>query len=221
MVEQLDGFKLELNPNETTVTETIQAKHVWEPICTELVRQNLKPGDTFVDVGAHVGYYTCLAASIVGKEGRVYAFEPHPTSFRYLLYNIRLNDFENVTALNLGLWSERSIQLFKFTDSGNIAGDSHAQDGENRTQCLTLDNVIDKVDFLKIDCQGSDYYILEGGRKLITTNPDIKVLVEKEGGQFRGRYTDNDFDLRLKTLGLKVAKDITSEQQLFCTKWWL
>lgn len=220
MVEQLDGFKLELNPNESTVTETIQLNHVWEPISTEIVRQNLKPGDTFVDVGAHVGYYTCLAASIVGDSGKVYAIEPHPTSFGYLKQNVALNGFKNVIFYNIGLWSEESTQLFKFPEGGNIAGESRGQDGENRVSCLTLDFLFNKVDFLKIDCQGSDYYILEGGRKLITSNPDIKVLVEKEGGQFRARYTDNDFDLRLKTLGLKVVKHIQSEQQLFCTKWW-
>lgn len=222
MVEQLDGFKLELNPNEDTVTNHIRATHIWEPISTEIVRQHLKLGDTFVDVGAHVGYYTCLAASIVGDSGKVIAYEPHPVSYDYLLKNIELNKFKNVVAYSDALWSFHSTQKFKFPIGGNIAGDSKAQDGDNLVRCYTLDELFapNSVDFIKIDCQGSDYFILEGGRKLLSESLNIKVLVEKEGGLFRG-YTDLDFDNRLKTLGLKVVKHIQSEQQLFCTRWWL
>ena len=65
---------------------------IWEPDVTHFVRASLAPGDTFVDVGAHVGYYTLLASRLVGTEGAVVAIEPSDPSFRNLLQNVRINE---------------------------------------------------------------------------------------------------------------------------------
>ncbi|GMR22232.1 MAG: hypothetical protein BMS9Abin37_0566 [Acidobacteriota bacterium] len=64
----------------------------WEDETTQLVRALLKPGDSFVDVGAHVGYFTLLAADALQYGGRVHAFEPVPRSFELLENNVRSNE---------------------------------------------------------------------------------------------------------------------------------
>lgn len=81
---------------------------IWEPDITAFVRRRLAPGDTFVDVGAHVGYYTVLASGLVGESGRVVAVEPSPRNFGLLTANLALdNRRRNVRAVNMAAASQR------------------------------------------------------------------------------------------------------------------
>ena len=79
---------------------------IHEPNVTSAFRAALEPGDVCLDIGAHVGYYTVLAARLVGSEGHVYAFEPSPTNYKRLLANVELNGFDNVTASELAVGAE-------------------------------------------------------------------------------------------------------------------
>ena len=69
----------------------------WEPNISCAVTDILKPGDVFVDIGAHVGYDTLLAASVVGRSGSVYSFEADPNTYASLAANINMNKLTNVT----------------------------------------------------------------------------------------------------------------------------
>ena len=64
---------------------------VWEPAITSFVRQTLQAGDVFVDIGANIGYYSCLAAKLTGSTGRVHAIEASPTICTILEENLRIN----------------------------------------------------------------------------------------------------------------------------------
>jgi hypothetical protein len=68
----------------------------YEPETTAVFLSLITDGDVVVDLGAHVGYYTLLAARRVGPEGRVFAFEPNPDNFRLLVKNIESNLYSNV-----------------------------------------------------------------------------------------------------------------------------
>src|SRR5215470_17031971 len=71
-----------------------------EPETAALILKFLKPGMVFLDLGAHVGEYSLLAAHAVGSIGEVHAFEANPEIFDLLLYNLRLNDLGNVFSHN-------------------------------------------------------------------------------------------------------------------------
>ena len=73
---------------------------VWEPTITSLVRQHLQPGDVFVDVGANIGYYSLLAAQLVGPTGKVISFEPSPTVRAQLEANIARNHLADRVIVN-------------------------------------------------------------------------------------------------------------------------
>src|ERR1700687_4463815 len=66
-------------------------------------RENVKPGETWVDVGAHYGYTAIALAELVGPKGRVYAFEPSLTTAGYLNRTRILNGFDQLTVLPFGL----------------------------------------------------------------------------------------------------------------------
>lgn len=147
----------------------------------------LKPGDVFVDVGANIGLFTLIAAHCVGHEGHVYAFEPCSETHRRLGENVRLNQFTNVSTYQLAL-SNRSEQLEMTIsrdgfDAWNslaqpIAGESFAAE---KVQCTTWDNfaqendLVGRVTMIKIDVEGWEKHVLEGGTETLS-RADAPVL---------------------------------------------
>lgn len=83
----------------------------YESELTELLLRNLRPGMRFVDIGAHFGYYSLLAAHLVGPSGAVVSFEPIPRTFRVLAHNVRGQ--ANVTVHRAAVFSrDGEIDMF-------------------------------------------------------------------------------------------------------------
>jgi FkbM family methyltransferase len=164
-----------LNPDDAIVSRVIARDGIWEPLETKVFRSHVGPGDVVVDVGANLGYYTLLAARLVGAEGHVYAFEPDPESFALLERNVELNGYENVTAVPLAL-GKAPGKLPLYLNAKN-RGDHRVYDptGERRSvevDVVTLDayredHGVERVDFLKIDTQGAECLILAGAEKTL------------------------------------------------------
>ena len=70
------------------VSRRIREEGFWEPHETSLILELLQPGDTFLDVGANIGYFSILAAAAVGDAGHVIAYEPDPENYRLLQTNV-------------------------------------------------------------------------------------------------------------------------------------
>lgn len=81
------------------------ARGIWEPTVTRLVLVALRPGDTFLDVGANLGYFTIVGAARVGPSGRVVAVEALDGTRRRLAANLDDNRLTNVDLVGVGLWS--------------------------------------------------------------------------------------------------------------------
>ena len=140
----------------------------YEPLETALVRSLLKPGMTFIDVGANWGYFTLLAASMVGATGRVVSLEPHPTLYRLLEQNVERNRFEWVTTLRVAAAGEEG----EMNLAGYAGGDSNRgvsrltrgveSQGPNyhvktgRLETLLDDAGVGEVDLLKMDIEGGE-----------------------------------------------------------------
>lgn len=139
------------------------------------VRENLQAGDTFLDIGANVGFYTLLGASIVGKTGRVIAIEPNPKTFDKMKKTIERNGLENVLALNLGLGrSESEVELFFNSAIGNDSATmvAHGATESMKVKVVKLDSVaaehsIDKIAYLKIDVDGFEPEVFKGATNLL------------------------------------------------------
>lgn len=177
------GVRMYLPPACQRVTPVIRAERTWEPSSTQWVLEHLCAGDTFVDVGAHVGYYTLLAAKAVGDGGRVYAFEPDPGNFALLVRNVELNGFRNVVLENKAVAARPGARRLYL--SPNNSGDHRLEvPGEGRAsvevEAVCLDEYLAgrRVDFVKIDTQGAEAEVLLGMKGTILANRHLVMLVE-------------------------------------------
>lgn len=141
----------------------------------------LKPGMTFVDVGANIGAHTIHGARLVGDKGRVYSFEADPDTFTLLQRNVALNHISNATLYNRCISNAR--ELLTFNLSADTARSSIFHKGESQLLLLasTLDELLPRrvhIDFLKIDVEGADYLVLAGAGRIFQDCPPGVVVVE-------------------------------------------
>ena len=152
---------------------------------------NTGPGEVVVDIGAHIGRYTLVAAKNVAK---VVAVEPNLANFSLLEENIRLNGFTNVIALPLALSDKPGKRRFYLASGADTATSSleptwKLDPTKHRSSidasCETLDRVadylrLDKIDWLKIDVEGHEVSVLKGG--LDTLKKTKRLILEVAEG---------------------------------------
>ena len=149
----------------------------------------LKPGMAVLDVGAHIGFYTLLAARQVGDAGCVVAFEPSPRERRRLRWNLAINRCRNVRVEPFAL-GEYNGQTDFFVVLGQETGcnSMHPPAVDDPVRCVTvpvvtLDHYLSQsrirvVDFLKLDAEGAELAVLKGARGLLTTQPRPVLMCE-------------------------------------------
>lgn len=143
-----------------------------------------KQGDVFLDVGAHIGLHTMVAAYKVGDEGLVIAIEPAPANYLFLLKNIKLNNLNNVIPLNVAAWSSNctlSLNLSKYSGWHSIVFASHVQE-KIKVRAVKLDDILlprlRRLDWIKIDVEGAEIECLKGLRKsILKWRPKIAIEV--------------------------------------------
>jgi hypothetical protein len=95
LAELDDGTRLWIDLGDYGVSRSCMFGS-YEPVETAFVRSMLKSGQNFIDIGANIGWFTMLAARIVGPSGRVYAFEPRPNTCERLRKSVSENGYSNV-----------------------------------------------------------------------------------------------------------------------------
>jgi len=140
-----------------------------------------------IDIGAHVGYYTLLAAKLVGPTGKVYAFEPEPGNHSTLQKNIQLNNYQNIVATRIAVSDRRGRASMYLTslDSGRHSLFQHGLPklGSTQVETTTLDWFLEsqdapRVDLIKIDVEGAEVDVLDGMHQLLIRSPDLKLIIE-------------------------------------------
>lgn len=137
----------------------------------------LEKGWCFVDIGAHVGAYSILASRLVGRSGFVIAVEPDPDNFRGLLFNAGLLA-RAVIAVRAAIWNKNELHaLFRSETGARSSLLPHTKTMDTVVvPCLTLDSLyqmllrkslIDRIDAIKIDVEGSEREVLEGSLKVM------------------------------------------------------
>lgn len=185
------GTPLELDLREE-VCATIYSYGVFDAPLLAFLSRTLKPGDTFLDVGAHIGFFTVAASMLVGEQGRVVSFEPMPETFNRLTVNARNTGRSNITLVNAAAWHEEAI--LEFRDFGpaasafNSAFESRKSPDQNdkletiiEVKALRLDDYVARnavsITVMKIDVESAESRVIEGlGDVLIGDRAPVLVI---------------------------------------------
>jgi FkbM family methyltransferase len=162
----LERWKMYVRRNDFFIGAVIAREKSYEPYVTAEIDRLLKPGDIFVDIGANIGYFTLLAAAVVGEEGHVYAFEPNPDNCELLERSIIENGFANISLFpNAVAEAEQSFNLDVGGTNSNgriIDFSPQAVPGQYPpllVEAVVLDKVladVERINLIKIDIEGAE-----------------------------------------------------------------
>jgi FkbM family methyltransferase len=208
-----------------------------------VLKNHLRRGDIFLDVGANIGDISCIASRFVGVEGSVYAIEPNPKNFAILNENIRINKLENVCPFQVALGGSVST-AYLYKRNKNDSGMDSLIGNKNTNRALrvavtTIDTLIEErqmpnPSLVKIDVEGYELEVLKGARKLLESQhaPILCIEYVKAMAREKGSAEDifdfvksiNDYSIyklsRTKSIPstlIEVQKeDLLGPDNIFC-----
>lgn len=178
---EIDGHKIFLDENDSL---RLSLKGSYGKFETEFLKNEIKKGDTVLDLGANIGYYTLLMARLVGKEGKVYAFEPEPDNFELLTKNVKTNGYTNVV-LEQKAVSNKSGKVKLFLSEEHKSDHQIIGSTENRNfvevDAVSLDdyfNNSEQISFIKSNIQGAEGLAIQGMSDIFRRSENMKMIVE-------------------------------------------
>lgn len=148
-----------------------------QPGVRRAIEKYLSPGDTFVDAGANIGFFTVVGANIVGPRGKVIAVEMIPETAQALRAHIAMNHLENVTVIEQALADTSGEEIIAHLPSDHVGQATLLSETlrgsstrEIRVTTTTLDFIIGdskKIDLMKIDLEGAEALALKGGESML------------------------------------------------------
>ncbi len=140
---------------------------------------------TFVDVGANIGIHTLLAASRVQESGLVHSFEPTPRTCEILRTNVVVNGYSGRVRIHeLALTDKRGAAKLWIGDvcgHNTLFGKERDPRRSIEVETLSLDEVlagVPSIDFVKVDAEGAEPFILRGMRQILSRCPRLQLAVE-------------------------------------------
>ena len=193
----LKPFRMYVDTRDRIVCAAITATREYEPQVAEVIRNVLRPGATFLDLGANVGYFTLFAAALVGPQGRVIAFEPRADNVALITLSLRENEFSNVELHPLAVAeSNQEFKVYPEADNSlsQVVESTRQMAPAQRFQvvrAVQLDSFLDdlpRLDVIKMDIDGNEVRALQGMRQLIRRHrPAIVFEFAPEALQQVGR----------------------------------
>ncbi|MCA3506544.1 MAG: FkbM family methyltransferase [Rhodobacter sp.] len=182
--ESPHGFRLWVNMADVGVSGQVM-RGTYETDEVAFITSILKPGQAVIDIGANIGYLTHMMAMAVGSSGKVISFEPHPIIYERLALSVAENGFAQCETHNMALGDVADDGILEFgLDGANFGGmrllgtEAPADVAICKVPIRRLDDVIDpsqRIDFIKIDVEGSEPLVVRGANSLIRTHRPIIV----------------------------------------------
>ena len=185
----------------------------YEELESKIMEEKIEMGNIVVDVGANIGLHTLNMARIVGNTGQVFAFEPDPSNFEILKKNVKINNYKNIILEQKAVGDKHGrTTLYQSDHPGKhrIFPQTEQAKSQVQVELTNLDNyfdsdMIDKINFIKIDVEGLEFSVLKGMKNILKNSKKIKILFEfmpentMEAGftpiELLNYLTSNDFKL--------------------------
>jgi len=178
-----------------------------ENVTKTICEKYIKPGDHVIDVGASLGDHTVPYARFVGPSGKVYAFEPQPESWECLQHNVR--PYPWIETFNYALGYKADTGFLERCDNIGASRLGIGSQFTNEVEIKTLDDFeFDRVDFIKIDTEGYDLFVMRGAVKTIRKFRP-KILFELHGNAYKffGHRTE-DYRMFIENMGYTASPEI-------------
>ncbi len=188
-------------------------------VCKKVIH----PGMNVLDIGANVGYFTLLFSELVGPENKVFAFEPHPETYRLLVKNIHSSKYKNIIPVRKALSDkEGEVEFFEVKDISKssfydvskylskVDPRGYAFKKRLTVDTITLDDFLGKIgdpeiNFIKMDIEGAEPKALAGMKKTIERSKDLKMIVEFNAGTLQvGGVSSSEFLNQLIEMGFEI-----------------
>jgi FkbM family methyltransferase len=179
-------------PASTDIYLTGGKSHASEIRLAKFLIRNLKPMDTFIDIGAHYGYFSLLANEVMEQKGKIFSFEPSPNTYKLLKHNAAL--VKNIKAIQQAVSNkEEQIIFYEFpnlyAEYNTIDANQFQQEvwfaayapKKQEVQAITIDQLViqEKImpNIIKIDVEGAEYKVIEGAAQFLQSNSP-KIAME-------------------------------------------
>jgi FkbM family methyltransferase len=173
----LDDFKIYIRRNDFFIGNVIATTKNYEPYVTTEIRRLLKPDMVFIDIGANIGFFSLLAAALVGPGGSVFAFEPNPDNCDMFEKSIEANGFENIQLFPYAVAEEKqqfNLDVGGTNSNGRIIdftpGAVPGQATPLLIEAVVLDDVlsdVEQVDVVKLDIEGAEPRAWQGMQQIV------------------------------------------------------
>jgi FkbM family methyltransferase len=179
------GATIVLNQKDAVVSGAITFG-VYESAETAFFCSVCKPGMTFLDIGANIGYYAALASGRIGPQGRMIALEPDPENFRYLQQNVAANGAAHALCFQKAAAGENGVLRLHVNRENRGDNRLYANDlcdSSFEVEVTTVDALlegcgVESVDLVKIDVQGFEGHVLRGMTRTIQRSGNLILLTE-------------------------------------------
>lgn len=171
---------------------------IHEPIATKLFINYIHENSQVLDIGSHLGYFTCIAGKLADK-GIVNAFEVDPKCLTLINKNIVINGLNNVTVNNLAVSDKNEFIRIPVEEKPNpgLVINSQLNEKYIEVKSIDLDHFIQekniKPDFIKIDVEGAEWNVLNGMKQLLQQDRLVMLIeihAEKLKKYFNADYKD-------------------------------
>ncbi|GAB4544486.1 MAG: FkbM family methyltransferase [Pleurocapsa sp.] len=177
--------------------------------------QHLNPGDVFYDIGANVGFFTVIAAKLVGNTGKVYSFEPGEGNAKSVRHNAALNNFTQVKVIEKAVShtpGEGQLLLAKYSGGHALATADAPPDlaGKVTVDIVSIDDLIAKQEiappnFVKVDVEGAELDVLRGMKETIKTYKPTIIYEVDDGDRSAYERKYQELASFLQSFGYKVT----------------
>ena len=181
----------------------------FDPMGIRFIKNQLYEGEVFIDIGANVGAYSLVASRLVGRSGKVIAFEPVGTIFQRLTENISLNRLTNIIAEKRAVLDNNGMIDIYLSDRQNMGMSSifhfNSESGKSeKVEAVSMDDYIEKrgisrISLIKIDIEGSEMLALKGMQRILERfHPKILIELKEETFTNSGYQAKNIIDFLVK-----------------------
>ncbi|MBY0255921.1 MAG: FkbM family methyltransferase [Methylobacterium organophilum] len=216
LVQTLWGHKVLVDANDMIMAPQLIVYRQWEADLSKLMYDYITSDSVFIDVGANIGYFTCLLAGKIGGSGtgRVVAIEPNPRCLTLLRKNLSINwpiQMDRVRVEAVAVSDKEGIAHLTVPTSGAANAQISSKGASNETVPVVmkpLDAILADVpaaDLMKIDVEGFEQFALLGAREFISRSKDLIIVMEWSLGQMAEcQSSPSDMIALIEALGLTV-----------------